>query len=75
MQKICVKIAKKLDLKIARYMLKREVRLIFYAICVVVPVFITGIRMKEIKCAISLQHLRLKKVHFFMLFYTNLGRN
>ena len=48
----------------ARYTPKSEVRLVFYSICEIVPVFLTGIRIKENECAFSLQRFQLKKVHF-----------
>ena len=38
-------------------------RILFYSIGAVVPVFIIGIRIKEIECAFSFQRFWLKKVH------------
>ena len=48
-------------------------RILFYSIYAVVPVFITGIRIKENKCffCISFSTFLVEKVHFFVLFYTN----
>ena len=43
-------------MKIARYTSQSEVqptRILFYSICVVVLVFITSVRIKEIECAYS----------------------
>ena len=39
-------------------------RILFYSICAVVPVFITGVRIKEIECAFSFCRFWLKKVDF-----------
>ena len=50
--KKCVKIAKKLNE--IRWIHDKErgaPRILFYSICAVVPVFITGVRIKEIECA------------------------
>ena len=71
----CVKIAKKNNsVKITRYTSKSEVRLIFYSICAVVPVFITRIEIKENMCAFSLRCFASEKGAFFALFDTKLGR-
>ena len=45
--------------------------ILFYSICVVVPVFITGIRNHEIECIFSLCRFRLEKVHFSRCFIQN----
>ena len=39
--------------------------ILFYSICAVVLVFITGIRIKENECAVSLWRFRLINVHFW----------
>ena len=52
-QKNFVKIAKK-KLNENRWIHVNErgaTRILFYSICAVVPVFITGVRIKEIECA------------------------
>ena len=48
-KKNCVKIEKKLN-ENAGYASK-ERHILFYSVCAVVPVFITGVRIKEIECA------------------------
>ena len=55
----------------ARYTWKRQVHLVFYSICAVVQVFITGVRIKEIECAFSFQRFRLKKRIFSRCFIQN----
>ena len=44
---------------------------LFYSICAVVTVFITGVRIKEIQYAFSFPRFRLKKVIFFALYIQN----
>ena len=39
-------------------------RILFCSICVVIPVFITRIGMKEIDCIFSLRSFLAEKVHF-----------
>ena len=49
-----------------RYMHAKErgaTRILFYSICAVVPVFITGVRIKEIECASKFRRVWLK-THF-----------
>ena len=46
--------------------------ILFYSICAVVPVFITGVRIKtKIECAFSFGRFRLKIMHFFALVIQN----
>ena len=44
-------------------------RVLFYSICAVAPVFITGVRIKEIECAISFRRFKLKKCIFYVVLY------
>ena len=59
--------------KITRYTSKSKVWLLFYSICAIVPLFITGIRIKENK-PFHFDVFGWKKC-IFALFYTKLGRN
>ena len=68
MQKNFVKIAQNW-VKITRYMSKSKVWLVFYSICAVVQVFITGIRIKENLCTFSLWCFRLKSAFFHIVLY------
>ena len=67
-------------MKIVRYTSKSEVRLVFYSMCAVVPVFITRIGMKESSVpfyvfSISTLTSMAEKSAFFALFSTKMGRN
>ena len=64
--KNCVKIEKK-KVSENRYIHVEEqgaTRILFYSICAVVSVFITGVRIKEIECAFLFRRFWLKKSAF-----------
>ena len=48
--------------------------ILFYSIRAVVLIFITGVRIKEIKSAFSFQCFRLKKVLFFCVVLYKIGK-
>ena len=48
--------------------------ILFCSICAVVPVFITGVRIKEIVCAFSFPRSRLKKSAFFHVVLYKTGK-
>ena len=63
--KNCVKIAKKLNENRWIHVKERgATRILFYSICAVVPVFITGVRIKKKSSAPFISPNLAEKVHF-----------